>query len=179
MAGKSNTEFETKAGCALIGLGSNVAFGALAGPDLLAAAVAGLAQAGLPVERVSRVWQSPAWPDPSDPAFVNAVALIGPVTLSADQVYQILQQTEVDFGRVRRARNAPRTLDLDLLDFNQTAAASPAGLILPHPRLHERAFVLGPMCDIAPDWVHPVLGVSARTLFSELPPHQARPIAAG
>jgi 2-amino-4-hydroxy-6-hydroxymethyldihydropteridine diphosphokinase len=178
MVGKSSAEFGLKTGHAFVGLGGNVAFGALAGADLIAAALAALTQAGLPVERVSRVWESPAWPDPADPPFVNAVALIAAGVQAADDIYAILQQVEVAFGRVRRVRNAPRTLDLDLLALNQEAGISPAGLILPHPRLHERSFVLGPMCDIAPTWRHPHSGLTAQALYGRLPPHQARPLAA-
>ncbi len=67
----------------------------------------------------------------------------------------------------RAARNAARVLDLDLLDYGGQRLNSPE-LILPHPRLHERRFVLQPLAEIAPQWRHPILGMSARQLLAEL-----------
>jgi 2-amino-4-hydroxy-6-hydroxymethyldihydropteridine diphosphokinase len=71
------------------------------------------------------------------------------------------------FGRTITRRNAPRTLDLDLLDYNGLVEAGAP--ILPHPRLQERAFVLVPLLDVAPDWRHPVSGLSVSTLIAALP----------
>ncbi len=67
---------------------------------------------------------------------------------------------EVEFGRRRDLRNAPRTLDLDLIAYGRALIETPT-LILPHPRAHERLFVMGPLAEIAPDWVHPRLGATA------------------
>jgi len=89
---------------------------------------------------------------------------------------QALHDIEVRFGRVRAARNAPRTLDLDLIDVNGIVRATPAP-ILPHPRAHERAFVLRPILDVAPAWRHPVLRQSVSTLLAELPPQGILPWA--
>jgi 2-amino-4-hydroxy-6-hydroxymethyldihydropteridine diphosphokinase len=78
----------------------------------------------------------------------------------------VLAGIERDFGRERRVRWAPRTLDLDILDFAGLVAAAP--LCLPHPRLHERAFVLAPLAEIAPHWRHPMLGLEAHDLLAGL-----------
>jgi len=75
------------------------------------------------------------------------------------------------FGRVRRDRNEPRVLDLDLLDYDGLVQRSGAA-VLPHPRLHERAFVLLPLRDVAPQWRHPVLGRTVDELVAALPPGQ-------
>ena len=68
-------------------------------------------------------------------------------------------EIEIDFGRLRTTPNAARPLDLDIIDFDGRIQQEPDGVVLPHPRLHERAFVLHPLSEIAPDWVHPVFGL--------------------
>ncbi|MCK5750655.1 MAG: 2-amino-4-hydroxy-6-hydroxymethyldihydropteridine diphosphokinase, partial [Oricola sp.] len=104
------------------------------------------------LKTVSSLYHTPAWPDPSDPPFVNAVAEIetgmGPEALLA-----ALHAVEAGFGRRRSERNAPRTLDLDLLAYHDIVQGEDEqGLVLPHPRLANRAFVLAPLTEIAPDW---------------------------
>jgi 2-amino-4-hydroxy-6-hydroxymethyldihydropteridine diphosphokinase len=80
---------------------------------------------------------------------------------------QCLHAIEASFGRKREERNAPRTLDLDLIDFDGRIRDDAP--ILPHPRVAERGFVLVPLADIAPDWRHPVSGLSIRDLIDRLP----------
>jgi 2-amino-4-hydroxy-6-hydroxymethyldihydropteridine diphosphokinase len=89
--------------------------------------------------------------DATGPDFINAVMAIK-TELNAYALLAHLQQIELDFGRARPYRNAPRTLDLDLLLFGQAHMDSPT-LQVPHPRMFERAFVLHPLNDIAPAWV--------------------------
>ncbi len=90
----------------------------------------------------------------------------------------MLGKIEAAFGRRRGRRNAPRTLDLDLIAFDDVVQTPTAreGLVLPHPRLHERDFVLAPLCEIAPQWRHPALGESAQTLLGDLPDRTATPL---
>ena len=90
------------------------------------------------------------------PDFVNAVAQIE-TRLGAEALLRELLATEARFGRVRQFPNAPRTLDLDLLLYGDRVIAEP-GLVVPHPRMHERAFVLAPLAEIAPDTVIPGKG---------------------
>jgi len=75
---------------------------------------------------------------------------------------------EASFGRIRGAPNASRTLDLDLVAYGRRAIDEP-GLVVPHQRAHERRFVMGPLAEIAPDWVHPLLGKTAAELAIEAP----------
>ncbi len=89
--------------------------------------------------------------DAVGPDFINAVAELR-TELAPDDLLAQLQRLELAFGRDRPYRHAPRTLDLDLLLYGQRRVAG-TGLTVPHPRLHERAFVLAPLADLAPDWV--------------------------
>lgn len=106
-----------------------------------------------------------------DPPYVNAVALIGTV-LSPEALLALLHSIETEFGRDRstgRAKdNAPRPLDLDLLDYNGVIQQGPPAL--PHPRMIERNFVLVPLADVAPDWRDPVSGRKVSELMASLPP---------
>jgi len=152
---------------ALIALGSNLPFAGLEGAALFDAAVAALEEGGLAVEARSSVWRTPAWPPSDQPDYANAVLAADAGELSPEAVLDLLMTVERQFGRERRERWAARTLDLDLLDLGGEVLDAP-GLTLPHPRLHERRFVLGPLAEIAPHWVHPVLGGTAASLLAAL-----------
>jgi 2-amino-4-hydroxy-6-hydroxymethyldihydropteridine diphosphokinase len=149
-----------------IALGANLPSKAGAPRETLLAALTALADGGIEIGAVSPFYATPAWPDPRDPAFVNAVARIA-TGLSPRALMDLLHEVETQFGRKRSARNAPRTLDLDLLDYEGLVQAGPP--VLPHPRMADRAFVLVPLADIAPAWRHPVLGESAASLAARLP----------
>lgn len=130
---------------------------------------------------VSSLYETPAWPDPADPPFVNAVAAIE-TALPPEALLQALHAVEAGFGRRRRKRNAPRTLDLDLLAYGdlrrpQDEAGDKAGPILPHPGIGSREFVLAPLAEIAPHWRHPVTGETASAMLAALPSRQARRIS--
>lgn len=129
---------------------------------MLEAALARFPEVGLPVLVRSRWWRSAAWPDPLQPEYRNGVALVE-TKGSPQDVLAALLSVEAALGRTRAARNAPRTLDLDLIAHGRTVMATP-DLTLPHPRAHERRFVMGPLAEIAPGWVHPVSGATAAAL---------------
>ncbi len=146
----------------IVALGANLPGDYPSCEVLLDAALARLAQEGLAVTAKSGWWRSAAWPDPSAPAFVNGVALVE-TTLEPDAVIALLHRVEADFGRRSGARNAPRTLDLDLIAHGRRVIDADS-LILPHPRAHQRLFVMGPLAQIAPEWRHPSLNRAAREL---------------
>ena len=111
-------------------------------------------------------------PASDQPWYVNVVAEVA-TPLSADELLAALHGIEDLFGRVRSVRNAARLIDLDLLDFRgEIASPQPGGATLPHPRMAERAFVLRPLADLAPDWRHPVSGASIQSLLEALPADQ-------
>lgn len=104
----------------------------------------------------------------SGPDYLNAVCSFS-VDLPAQDLHRILLELERNAGRLREALNAPRTLDLDLLFYGSEMISTPA-LTVPHPRTHQRAFVLIPLTEIAPEWVHPVFQKTIRKLAEELSP---------
>ncbi|WP_368417005.1 2-amino-4-hydroxy-6-hydroxymethyldihydropteridine diphosphokinase [Falsiroseomonas sp.] len=122
---------------------------------------------------------APVPPTPGVPDYINGVALLAPRLGAAEPqpagLLAALQGIEAAFGRVRPYPNAPRTLDLDLLDLGGLVRQGPDP-VLPHPRMQARGFVLAPLCDIAPGWVHPVLGLTAAGLLAGLPPQGVRPV---
>jgi 2-amino-4-hydroxy-6-hydroxymethyldihydropteridine diphosphokinase len=146
----------------VIALGSNLSGEFGSSRDLLDAAVAALPGVGIYVVRTSRWWRARAWPEPTDPEYLNGVVLVE-TTLEPDAAMEAMRGVETRFGRVRTFANAPRTLDLDLIALGRQVIDR-ADLILPHPRAHLRRFVMGPLAEIAPDWRHPVLGRTARDL---------------
>jgi 2-amino-4-hydroxy-6-hydroxymethyldihydropteridine diphosphokinase len=136
----------------LIALGANIPSSAGSPEDTLRAALAWLDARGITVERRSGFYSSDAWPDPSDPPFVNAVASVR-TPLSPSELLRVLHEVEDTFGRHRGPKNAPRTLDLDLIDYDgRIEHGDPE---LPHPRMAGRLFVLVPLAEIAPGWRHP------------------------
>ncbi|HWE05679.1 MAG TPA: 2-amino-4-hydroxy-6-hydroxymethyldihydropteridine diphosphokinase [Rhizomicrobium sp.] len=150
----------------LIALGANLP--SPAGPPraTLEAALHELRRRNISVPARSNFYKSRAWPDPREPCFINAVAEIE-AKQTPRELLVLMREIEIMFGRTITRRNAPRTLDLDLLDYNGLVEAGTP--ILPHPRLQERAFVLVPLSDVAPDWRHPVSGLGVRTLIAALP----------
>jgi len=135
---------------AYIGFGANLPYAKRAPADTIKGAKSALIAKGVRVLRFSRLWQSPAWPDPTEPTYVNAVAQVV-TTLPPFALLRTLRGIERQFGRRRSFRNAPRTLDLDLLSY-ETLCLRTLHLTLPHPGIESRAFVLLPMRDVAPNW---------------------------
>ncbi len=150
----------------VIALGSSLG-GRFGSPEaVISAALDGLPAAGFDVLARSTPWRSASWPDPTKPDYINAVAIVE-TAFGAAETLARLHAIEADFGRRREdpdaPRNAPRTLDLDLIAYGRRVSDDP-GLVLPHPRAGERLFVMGPLAQIAPNWRHPVTGETAAAL---------------
>ncbi|WP_124085984.1 2-amino-4-hydroxy-6-hydroxymethyldihydropteridine diphosphokinase [Pseudogemmobacter humi] len=174
---------------AVIALGANLPFGYMFPAEILRAALAALEVEGITISGLSRFWRTPCFPAGAGPDYVNAVALVhGHVLQEPEKFLSILHRIEADHGRERQSRWAGRTLDLDLIALGdsvlpdgatqdawrdlppgQQVSRAPDRLILPHPRLQDRAFVLVPMAEVAPDWIHPRLGLSTREMLARLP----------
>lgn len=154
-----------------IGIGANLA------PDGYADPMAGLVAAlGWLADREPEIIGQSSWyasapvPVSDQPDFINAVAALS-TALPAEALLDLLNEAEAAFGRVRRQRNEARVLDLDILDFGNQIIQTPR-LTVPHIRLPDRAFVLLPLAELAPDWVHPVSGQDINSLIRNLPPDQ-------
>ena len=146
----------------VIALGSNLTGEYGSSDALLDAALARFVQAELPILNLSRWWRSAAWPNPNGPEYRNGVVLVE-AKLAPEETLSRLLDIEAAFGRMRSEINASRTLDLDLVAHGRVILDGD-DLILPHPRAHERLFVMGPLAEVAPGWLHPVLGRTAREL---------------
>lgn len=184
---------------ALLALGANLSSSAGLPADALRAALARIS--GLPGVRmvaVSRFWRTPAHPAGSGPDYVNACAAVR-VGMPPPALLARLHEVEAAMGRERGTRWAARGIDIDLLAMGDTVAPDaatqdrwralppaeqaqlvPGGLILPHPRIQDRAFVLAPLAEIAPRWTHPRTGQDAAAMLAALGPGAmagARPLA--
>ncbi|MEX2519262.1 MAG: 2-amino-4-hydroxy-6-hydroxymethyldihydropteridine diphosphokinase [Paracoccaceae bacterium] len=172
----------------LLALGANMSSAVGAPQVTLEKALNLLRDSGVRVAATARWRRSVAFPRDSGPDFVNGAARVE-TDLEPDRLMARLHEIEQTLGRVRRARWAPRVCDLDLIAYGarvtpdaatvralmalgQGAGGAPAPdrLILPHPRMAERAFVLAPLADIAPGWRHPLTGRSVTEMLGDLPP---------
>lgn len=162
----------------LIGIGANLSPDGYATPrEGCEAAIDRLPETGISVTAVSTWYETAPVPLSDQPWFNNAV-IAAETSLSVEETLAALHEVEALFGRVRTVRNAARVLDLDLLDYGGHCQDG-KGLTVPHPRLHERAFVLLPVRDVAPDYIHPVTGMPIDEMISQLPAgQQIRPLGA-
>jgi 2-amino-4-hydroxy-6-hydroxymethyldihydropteridine diphosphokinase len=111
-------------------------------------------------------WYQTAPVGPPQPDYINACAILE-IKLEPQQLLEKLLEIEIKFGRQRREKWGPRTLDLDLLLYDNLILEN-SQLVLPHPRMTERAFVLVPLAEIAPNWLHPVSGIAISELLNNI-----------
>lgn len=129
-------------------------------------AVALLNASSVKVLRCSSHFKTPAWPDASQPEYLNMAVEVD-WEGAPEELLVITQRIESQLGRVRSVRNANRTLDIDIVLFGRDVLNTEL-LQVPHPRMHERLFVLDPLCEIAPEVIHPILGEKLEVLRRSL-----------
>ena len=149
-----------------LGIGSNLPGSYASSEALVKQAIDRLGRARLRICAVSPLYRTqPIGPAGQD-TYVNACLAIS-TNLSPEGLLRMLHAIEAEFGRARRVKWGPRTLDIDVLDYRGKILDQ--RMILPHPRIAQRGFVLVPLYDIAPNWRHPVTGVPIETLKKQLP----------
>ena len=171
----------------LIALGSNISLGKTLPLEIIERAIVELVKSDINLMSLSRFYETPAYPEGSGPNFINS-AVKAEANYSSQEMLRKLHEIEEKFERQRNYRWAARTLDLDLiamkgqvlpsnevfqywfdLSLSEQKAKIPSELILPHPRIQDRAFVLSPLLDIEPNWTHPILNKTVAQLYEELP----------
>ena len=179
---------------ALIALGGNVTSSYGSPGLIIAKSLSELASEGVTVHAKSQLYKTPCFPPGAGDDFINSAAHVA-FAGSARELLCVLHRVEARFGRVRNQRWSARTLDIDLLavgdevlpdeqgyhrwrckSLSEQMNDTPDELILPHPRLHERGFVLVPLNDLAPDWCHPVLGKTVAEMLAALTAEELKQI---
>lgn len=180
-------KYMNDAGTGLIALGANLSTGGMPPEMSVPAAMERLAERMEDAVVLSDLYHTPAFPAGSGPQFVNAAMRIE-WRDTAESLLALLHDVEAEFGRTRANRWEARVMDLDLIGLDdailpsaatraewanlspeEAAAVVPDQLILPHPRLAERGFVLVPLADVAPDWVDPATGLSVAEMLAARP----------
>ena len=178
----------------LIALGSNISLGKMLPLGIIKRAIIELVKTDINLVSLSRFYETPAYPEGSGPNFINSVVK-AEANYSSQEMLKKLNQIEEKFERQRVARWGVRTLDLDLLalkgqvlpsrkifqqwfdlPLNEQKKKIPMELVLPHPRIQDRVFVLSPLLDIEPNWIHPILNKTVVQLYEELPEHAKKNI---
>ena len=132
-----------------------------------------LLENGVKFISVSNYYETPSWPNPNNPKFLNIVIKIR-TNLSALKLLQICKKIETNLGRKKTLKNSPRECDIDIIDYNNKKINSMINL--PHPRMHKRNFVLIPLFEVNRAWIHPVLKLDIKSLIFSLSNRDIRSI---
>ena len=124
---------------------------------------------------VSSYYETPSWPDPRNPKFLNIIIKLK-CYYNPQELLKICKSIENQLGRKKAKKNAPRTCDLDIIDFNKLVSKKNAKINLPHKSMHKRSFVLFPLFEIQKNWIHPDKQIDVKTLISLLPDRDIRSI---
>lgn len=156
----------------MIAYGANLPSHAGAPHETFAAAKAALSERGIAIVAESSLWETaPVGTEGGQPWYTNAVLSVE-TDLAPLDLLKTMGAVEAQFGRIRTIKNAARPIDLDLIDYNGRIISDAPDLILPHPRMQERAFVLKPLEEISQNWTHPVSGLTLVQLVADLPTDQ-------
>ena len=160
----------------ILGIGANLSHPEIGPPRATCGAALALLEAqNISVDQRSPWYESRPVPVSDQPWFINGVVTVT-TSMNPSVLMQTLSEIECYLGRQRGVPNAPRTIDLDILAYcDRVINASNtinSNLQVPHPRMHKRSFVIKPLCDISPTWVHPALQCTAAKLRNALPPDQ-------
>ena len=132
-----------------------------------------LIKENIKIIKSSNYYESLSWPNPNNPKFLNIVLQIE-TNLTPLNLMKKCKEIEINLGRVKSTKNSPRICDIDIIDYNKVIENS--NIILPHPRMHSRNFVLLPLFEINKDWKHPILKLHIKNLILSLPNRDIRTI---
>ena len=124
-----------------------------------------LIQKDIRIQKSSKIYESLSWPNPNNPKFLNIILEISS-NLSPSKLIDICKEIEISLGRKKRSKNAPRECDIDIIDYYNLKIKNK--IILPHPRMHERNFVLLPLYELNKVWTHPILKQPIKKLILSL-----------
>ena len=132
-----------------------------------------LIKENIKIIKSSNYYESLSWPNPNNPKFLNIVLQID-TNLTPFNLMKKSKEIEINLGRVKSTKNSPRICDIDIIDYNKVIENN--NVILPHPRMHSRNFVLLPLFEINKDWKHPILKLHIKNLILSLPNRDIRSI---
>ena len=168
---KSQDISENQAKIVFLGIGSNLGLRKIN----IEKAKFLLSEYNLDFLSVSRYYETPSWPDPTKPKFLNIIIKLK-CYYNPQELLRICKSIETQLGRKKAKKNAPRTCDLDIIDFDKLVSKKNSKINLPHKMMHKRNFVLFPLFEIQKNWIHPDKQIDVKTLISLLPDRDIRSI---
>ena len=162
---------ENQAKIVFLGIGSNLGIRKIN----IEKAKSSLIEKNLEILSVSSYYETPSWPDPTKPKFLNIILKLK-CNYNPQELLKICKSIEIQLGRKKTKKNYPRTCDLDIIDFNNVVSKKTDEINLPHKMMHKRNFVLFPLFEIQKNWTHPDKRIDVKTLISLLPDRDIRSI---